>query len=1041
MSSVLYALGHWAVRRRRLVVALWAALIVLLGASAGLLARPMADVFDIPGTQSQRAMDALASRFPEFAGASGQVVVSAPAGAKVTDAAVTARIEDLTARYAALPHVRGATSPFNEHVKGTVSADGTTGIIAVQLDLDATEVTDATRAPLIALAEQATAQGLTTSVGGALFMPTAPEMSITEGLGVVVALLVLVVTFGSAIAAGIPLLTSLLGVAVSMSFILLSTRVATITSTAPFLALMIGLAVGIDYALFILSRHRDLLAEGVERDEAAAQATGTAGAAVVFAGATVAIALLALGVAQIPFLTVMGIAAAVGVGCAVAVALTLLPALIGYAGTRLTPKRVAEAHHARRHTSWSASWVRLVTKVPALTAVLVITGLGAVALPARDLTLALPNNGTSAPGSTQREAFDTIARAFGPGANAPLVITLDIVATTDPLGVVAEVERLVLATPGIVSTSVATPNRGADTGVIVAVPAGSAESQVTKDALAAVRALAPEVDRRFGVDLAVTGHTAAQVDVSSRLSDALLPFGIVVVGLSLILLALVFRSVLVPVTAAIGYLLSLGASFGAVSAVAHWGWLAGPLGVTQTGPVIAFMPIIVMGVLFGLAMDYQVFLVSSMRSRYVHEGGARDAVTHGFVDAARVVTAAAVIMVAVFAAFVPKGALYIKPIALGLAVGVFVDAFIVRMTLVPAVMRLLGEAAWWLPRWLDRLLPVLDVEGESLHRRIAADSARAAADGPTPAVDARGVGLTDAAGPVFAEVDIRVPQGALLVVHGAPGAGKTSLLLTLSGRMTFTEGSLEVAGRLLPDQRHGVRGASALGEITGVNDLDPLLTVGDHLTERLAGRTWVPWVRSADRDRAQRLLTDLLGYAASAAPAAHAAASVNPGTRVSELTPLERWVLGVTLALLDDPELLLVDDVDGLRGPDDRAAAWAVLASLAGTPVSAARHATSGRVRTVIASCRDLDEATEALAAAGVGVDLGGDTGRSTATTVLGERAAGAGDGGIRLLDLALTSRGADPETFLPDHTGDPWRDPVAATLTDPALELSEKVH
>ena len=1016
MSSALYALGHWAVRRRRLVVALWVALIVILGASAGLLQRGMADAFEIPGTQSQKAMDALSSRFPEFAGASGQVVVSAPAGSKVTDPSVTARIEDLTARYAALPHVSGATSPFNELVKGTVSPDGSAAIIAVQLDLASDDVTDATREPLIALAHEATATGLTTSVGGALFMPTAPEMSITEGLGVVVALIVLVVTLGSAIAAGIPLLTSLLGVAMSMSFILIATHFTTITSTAPFLALMIGLAVGIDYALFILSRHRDLLAEGVEVEEAAARATGTAGSAVVFAGATVAIALLALGVAQIPFLSVMGIAAAVGVGCAVVVALTLLPALIGAAGTRLTPKQVADAHHARRHTSWSASWVRLVTKVPALTAILVIGGLGVAALPARDLTLALPNNGTSAPGSTQREAFDTVARAFGPGANAPLVITLDIVATTDPLGVVADIEKMVLATPGIASTSVATPNRGADTGVIVAIPEGSAESQVTKDALTAVRALAPEVERQFGVELAVTGHTAAQVDVASRLSDALLPFGIVVVGLSLVLLMLVFRSLLVPITAAVGYLLSLGASFGAVSAVAHWGWLAAPLGVSQTGPVIAFMPIIVMGVLFGLAMDYQVFLVSSMRSRYVHGDDAKDAVSHGFVDAARVVTAAAIIMVAVFAAFVPKGALYIKPIALGLAVGVFVDAFVVRMTLVPAVMRLLGPAAWWLPRWLDRLLPVLDVEGESLHRRIAADetrTARAAIEGPVPVIEAHGLGVSDPVGTVFADVDLRVPEGGILVVHGAPGGGKTSLLLTLAGRMAFTAGSLDVAGRLLPDQRHGVRKATALAEITGVNDLDPLLSIGDHLTERLAGRGWLPWVGSHARDRATGLLTDLLGYAVSAVPAAHASPSLASTTRVRDLAPLERWVLGVTLALLDDPEILLVDDIDGLRGSDDRAAAWAVLASLAGSQVRRTARTQPARALTVVVSCRDLHEATDALA----------------------------GAGGIPLVSLALASRSAEADSFVTEHTGDPWTDPVAASFPDPADELSEKVH
>lgn len=357
----------------------------------------MADAFEIPGTQSQKAMDALSSRFPEFAGASGQVVVSAPAGSKVTDPAVTARIEDLTARYAALPHVSGATSPFNELVKGTVAPDGSAAIIAVQLDLASDDVTDATRhEPLIALAHEATAAGLTTSVGGALFTPTAPEMSITEGLGVVVALIVLVVTLGSAIAAGIPLLTSLLGVAMSMSFILIATHFTTITSTAPFLALMIGLAVGIDYALFILSRHRDLLAEGVEVEEAAAWATGTAGSAVVFAAPPSPSRCWPSASPRSRSCrswaslrrSVSGVRSS---------SPSPSPALIGAAGTRLTPKRVADAHHARRHTSWSASWVRLVTKVPALTAILVIGGLGVAALPARDLTLALPNNGDVSP--------------------------------------------------------------------------------------------------------------------------------------------------------------------------------------------------------------------------------------------------------------------------------------------------------------------------------------------------------------------------------------------------------------------------------------------------------------------------------------------------------------------------------------------------------------------------------------------------------------------------------------------------------------------
>jgi RND superfamily putative drug exporter len=964
MSSALYALGTWAVARRKLVVGLWAGLLVALGVLAGLLHQPINDVFTIPGTQSQRAMDALTARFPEFAGASGQVVVSAPAGSKVTDPAVTARIEDLTARYAALPHVRTAASPFNPNIVGAVSPDASVAIISVQLDTDAANVTEAIRDPLIQTAHDATAAGLPTSIGGAIFMPSAPEMSITEGLGVLVALIVLVATFGSALAAGIPLATAVIGAGASMALILIATRFTAITSTAPFLALMIGLAVGIDYALFVLSRHRDLIAEGQTPDEAAAQATGTAGSAVVFAGATVAIALAALGVAGVPFLSVMGVAAAVAVAVAVAVALTLLPAVLGFAGDRLTPKHTADAHHAKRHTSFAATWVRLVTRLPWLTAIVVVAGLAAMALPARDLALALPNNGTSGPETTQRQAFDTIATAFGPGANAPLVITLDIVTTTDPLGVVADVKKLVADTPGIASISVATPNRGADTGVVIAVPTTAPDAQQTRDTLARVRALGPEIERLHpGVTLAVTGHTAAQVDISERLGGALLPFGILVVGLSLVLLMLVFRSVLVPVTAALGYVLSVGAAFGAVSAVFRWGWLLAPFGLTETGPVIAFMPIILMGVLFGLAMDYQVFLVSSMRARYVHEGDARAAVRAGFLDSSRVVVAAAIIMVAVFAAFVPKGAVYIKPIALGLAVGVFIDAFVVRMTLIPALMQIMGERAWWLPRWLDRRLPVLDVEGEGLHRRLAADQARAARARahlehgglPALAVVAHGLGLRSQAGPIYADVDLEVPVGSLVVVSGPPGAGKTSLLLTLAGRMLATEGSLEVAGRLLPDQLAQARRVTALAEFPGVNDLDPLLSIADHAAERLAPTSIHPWVSALPTERFEARLAELLGYAVSAAPDAHCWPALDLDTRVRDLQPLERWLLGVALALAENPEVIVVDDVDSLRGDQDRVAAWGVLEALVGAwRESEVRADSHGPALTVLASCRDL---------------------------------------------------------------------------------------
>jgi RND superfamily putative drug exporter len=955
MSSALYALGRWAVRRRRLVVALWVGALIALAGIAGVLHTGTNDVFTIPGTQSQVALDALAERFPQFAGATGQVVVTAPAGTKVTDEAVTSRIVALTQEYAAAPHVRAAVSPFDEHVRGAVSADASAAIISVQMDTESAQVTQAMRDPILRITADSTTAGLPAEVGGSLFLPTPPQMSIVEGTGVLIALVVLVVTFGSALAAGIPLLTSVVGVAASMTFIMAATRFTDVTSTAPFLALMIGLAVGIDYALFILSRHRDLLAVGHPPDEAAAQATGTAGSAVVFAGATVAIALAALGVARIPFLTVMGLAGAVAVGCAVLASLTLLPAVIGLCGARLTPRRVGGAHHESRASGLAARWVALVTKVPALTAVVVIAGLAVMALPARDLSLALTNNGSSALDSTQRKAFDTVAAKFGAGANAPLVITLDILASTDPLGVVSSVEKRIQATEGVSATTVATPNASADTGVVVAIPTAGADTSTTKDTLARVRGLAPDIKRDYGVDMAVTGQTAAQVDISQRLFDALAPFGLVVVGLSLVLLLLVFRSVVVPVTAALGYVLSVGAAFGTTSAVFEWGWFGSAVGLTQTGPVISFMPIIVMGVLFGLAMDYQVFLVSSMRSRYVHEGGARQAIETGFIDAARVVTAAGFIMCSVFAAFVPRGATYIKPIALGLAVGVFVDAFLVRMTLIPAVMRLLGEAAWWLPRWLDRRLPVLDVEGESLHRRLEAAQARAADQDP-PVILASDLGLRNDDGPVFEHVEATVRVGSVLLVHGEPGLGTTSLLLTFAGRMGFTQGRLEVAGRLLPDQAGQVRRSTALAELAGVNDLDPRLTVADHIDEQLATTTWHPWVTQPARLRVHARIDGVLAAALAAAPDLPVQAHLDPARPVRALAPLERWVLALALALVDDPQVVLIDDLDDLPGPDERHAAWAAVASLA-----AGQGGRDARPITVVAACRDGEGARAAL--------------------------------------------------------------------------------
>ncbi|RYJ03778.1 MAG: MMPL family transporter, partial [Actinomycetales bacterium] len=466
---------------------------------------------------------------------------------------------------------------------------------------------------------------------------------------------------------------------------------------------------GIDYALFIVSRHRELLSEGVPAEESAARSVATAGSAVVFAGVTVMIALCGLAVARIPFLTVMGVAAAVSVVVAVAVALTLLPALLGRAGDSMRP-----SEKEKPPGGFSRRWVRLTMKYPALAIAVVVIGLAVASYPAKDLQLALPDNGSEPAGSPQRVSYDLVDKTFGPGFNGALLVTVDIITSSDPIGVVDDIESDLRRTPGVQAIGLATPNRTADTAVVQVIPTTGPSDERTAELVKRIRAQAPGWESEHKVDVAVTGLTAGGIDVSQRLKEALLPFGVLVVGLSVLLLMVVFRSILVPIKATLGFVLSTGASFGAVVAVFQWGWFGDLVHLDHPGPLVSFLPILLMAVLFGLSMDYEVFLMSRMKEEYVRSGHPDEAVVDGFVGSSRVVTAAAVIMLAVFAAFVPEGDANIKPVAFALAIGVFVDAFLVRMLFAPAVMKLAGRHAWTLPRFLDRKVPHVDVEGEGL---------------------------------------------------------------------------------------------------------------------------------------------------------------------------------------------------------------------------------------------------------------------------------------------------------------------------------------
>ncbi len=731
MATLLARLGAASFRHRRLVATAWGVLLAVVVTLLVTVGGAFDDEFTIPGSESQEALDRLEELSPEAAGAGAQIVFVAPEGQTVLDPAITDAIGQTLTEAGDVPQVGSVVSPFESM---SLSEDGRAALAQVRFDVSPELLDEGALDALVTTTEPAEDAGLEVAVGGDAFGTTGVSVGPLEFVGVGVAVLVLVLTFGSLLAAGMNLAIALAGIAVGMGGLLLASNVVTLSSTAPTLALMIGLAVGIDYTLFILSRHRTQLAAGMTPRESAARAVGTAGSAVVFAGLTVIIALSGLAVVGIPFLTVMGIGAAGTVLVAVLVALTLLPALLGFAGERLVPKPGSragrrEAADAAESTgvggSMGARWTRLITRRPLVTVLTVLAGLLVLALPAPQLELALPDNSAAAEETPQRQAYDLVSEYFGPGVNGPLVV---LVEGLDPATAQQSLDDVAVAIAG---TPTGTPGEfeGGLDGVLVAQPAplpgGTAavvsvipetgpQDEATHDVVGELRALAADLEAQTGAEFAVTGQTAVAIDISDRLADALLPFALVVVGLALVLLLLVFRSILVPIKAAVGFLLSVAASFGAVVAVFQWGWLADPLGVPASGPVISFLPIMLMAILFGLAMDYEVFLVSRMREEYVHGAGPRDAVVTGARHASRVVVAAALIMFSVFASFVTIDDVTVKAIAFGLAIGVLVDAFLVRMTLVPAVLALLGRSAWWLPRWLDRVLPNLDVEGAGL---------------------------------------------------------------------------------------------------------------------------------------------------------------------------------------------------------------------------------------------------------------------------------------------------------------------------------------
>ena len=716
MATVLYRLGRASFRHRWLVLIIWVVVLGGLGGAAAAFRGPTSSDFTMPGTESQRAIDALKSQFPEASGATGTIVVVAPQGQQLTTAKGT--VDGLVAEASKLPGVLGALSPFQT---GAVSQDGRYALITVQFADRADKVTDEQRAAYEASGATARQAGLAVEHGGEV-MNSEPEVGSTEGIGVLIALVVLVVTFGALVAAGMTMLNALIGVGAGMAGLYALSGAVQLTSTAPVLALMLGLAVGIDYSLFITSRYRQNLVDGLAPDEAAGRAVGTAGSAVVFAGATVVIALAGLAVVNIPFLTVMGLAAAGTVAVAVLVAITLQPALLGFAGLRILPRRLrkagaAEEAAAKEATGFGFRWARAITRLRVPVLLVGVVGLGALAIPAADMRIALPGASAGPTDSPARKAADLIEQGFGPGFNGRLALVVSTGSADTTKAKAQEALGVLQGTPNLLAAAPPNFSQDGKTALLAIIPTTGPTDEATETLVHDVRAKVRQIQ---GADIALTGQTAVGIDVSQKLSDAMPRYLLLVVGLSVLLLMLVFRSILVPLKAAAGFLLTVGATFGITVLVFQKGHLASLVGLDTPGPLVSFLPILLIGILFGLAMDYEVFLVSRMREDYVHGAGPQEATISGMGHGARVVTAAALIMTSVFGGFILLDDPVIKSMGFALAIGVAIDAFIVRMTIVPAVVSLLGRAAWWLPSWLSKILPNVDIEGEKLREHLAA---------------------------------------------------------------------------------------------------------------------------------------------------------------------------------------------------------------------------------------------------------------------------------------------------------------------------------
>jgi RND superfamily putative drug exporter len=708
MSRLLYRIGHFSGRHPWRVLTTWILVAVAAFVLNGSIGGQPDESFRLPGAESQRAADALQERFPQETLFTSNIIFHSDKG--LTAPTVKAAVAEAITELEKGPHVTGVSDPYDPRGP-TLSKDGKTAFTTVAFSEEKIGV------PQYDAAQKAVAgvrdAGVQVEFDGGLGYAEAAAAPASEQLGILVAVVVLAIAFGSLVAMSLPIVVALLGILVGISSIGILSGHVSMPEIATIVAMMLGLGVGIDYALFILARHRQHLEEGMPVPEAIGRAHATAGLSVLFAGVTVVVAIAGLQVSGIPMMTMMGWASALMVAVVMLAAITLLPALLGIVRHKVNSVRVPfiKQKPANNPRSKSARWAAKVVAKPVRFGLVAAVLLGVLAAPVFAMRLGFADAGNDAPTSTTRKAYDLVAEAYGPGVNGPMSVVVELHGSKDDAATLASLEKAVAADPGVASVDDPTISAKKDLAVFTVTPTTAPQDARTDQLVKRLRnEVLPVALGDARKDASVTGGTPMLSDISDRLQNRMPWFLGAVIGLAFLALLLVFRSILVPLKAALLNVLSVGAAYGVLVAVFQWGWGASLIGVHESVPIMPLAPMLMFAILFGLSMDYEVFLLSRVREQYLKHRDPSRAVVEGVGSTARVITSAALIMISVFAAFILDPDVTTKMFGVGLSVAVLLDVTLVRMVLVPAAMSLLGHRAWWLPAWVDRILPKIDLE-------------------------------------------------------------------------------------------------------------------------------------------------------------------------------------------------------------------------------------------------------------------------------------------------------------------------------------------